>query len=76
MDEIYRIADRIAVLRDGRLVGTELASELTHERAVQLMVGRPLDKFYPHHDAKAGKILLSVQSRDGKILIDAPIIRP
>ena len=60
MDEIYRVADRIAVLRDGRLVGTELASELTHERAVQLMVGRPLDKFYPHHDAKAGEILLSV----------------
>ncbi len=61
MDEIYRVADRIAVLRDGRLVGTELASELTHERAVQLMVGRPLDKFYPHHDAKAGEILLSVE---------------
>jgi rhamnose transport system ATP-binding protein len=61
MDEIYRVADRIAVLRDGRLVGTELASELTHERAVQLMVGRPLDKFYPHHDAKAGEILLSVK---------------
>jgi rhamnose transport system ATP-binding protein len=61
MDEIYRVADRIAVLRDGRQVGTELASELTHERAVQLMVGRPLDKFYPHHDAKAGEILLSVK---------------
>jgi ABC-type sugar transport system ATPase subunit len=32
MDEIYRIADRIAVLRDGHLVGTELAFELTHAR--------------------------------------------
>ena len=42
MDEVFRVADRIAVLRDGRLVGTELASELSRERAVQMKVGRTL----------------------------------
>ncbi|HEY0793721.1 MAG TPA: ATP-binding cassette domain-containing protein [Chthoniobacterales bacterium] len=61
MDEIYRVADRIAVLRDGRLVGLEPAARLTHERAVQLMVGRPLDGFYPHHEAQPGDVRLSVR---------------
>jgi len=67
MDEIYRVADRIAVLRDGRLVGTELASELTRERAVRMMVGRSLDGLYPRHQASAGAVVLSVDglSRQG-----------
>jgi ribose transport system ATP-binding protein/rhamnose transport system ATP-binding protein len=60
MDEIYRIADRIAVLRDGRLVATERASELSRDRAIQLMVGRSLDGLYPHNRHEAGPVLLSV----------------
>ena len=40
MDEIRRIADRVSVLRDGRLVETGSAAELSVERAIQLMVGR------------------------------------
>lgn len=68
MDEIYRVADRIAVLRDGRLVGTEVASELTRERAVRMMVGRSLDGLYPRHEARAGAVVLSVDglSREGE----------
>lgn len=67
MDEIYRIADRIAVLRDGRLVGTERAAELTRERAVQMMVGRSLDGLYPRHETSPGSVVLTVDglSRDG-----------
>jgi len=60
MDEIYRIADRIAVLRDGRLVATERASELSRDRAIQLMVGRSLDGLYPHNTQQAGGLALSV----------------
>jgi rhamnose transport system ATP-binding protein len=62
MDEIYRIADRIAVLRDGRLVGTERAEELTRERAVQMMVGRSLDGLYPRHETSPGPVVLTVDS--------------
>lgn len=67
MDEIYRVADRIAVLRDGRHVGTEPAAELTRERAVQMMVGRALDGLYPGHDAVPGPVVLEVGrlTRDG-----------
>jgi ribose transport system ATP-binding protein len=43
MDEIRRIADRVSVLRDGRLVETGPAAELSVDRAIQLMVGRRHD---------------------------------
>ena len=67
MDEIYRVADRIAVLRDGRLVGTELTADLSRERAITMMVGRSLDGLYPRHTATPGKVVLEVKglTREG-----------
>jgi len=44
MEEIYKLADRITVLRDGRLVGTALASDLPPDELVRLMVGRDLER--------------------------------
>ena len=43
MEEIYRLADRITVLRDGKLVGTARAEELPPDELVRWMVGRDLD---------------------------------
>ena len=42
MEEIYRLADRITVLRDGKLVGTAPVQELPADELVRLMVGRGL----------------------------------
>jgi ABC-type sugar transport system ATPase subunit/ribose/xylose/arabinose/galactoside ABC-type transport system permease subunit len=61
MDEIYRVADRIAVLRDGRLIATEFAADLHRDRAVQLMVGRSLSAIYPAHHASPGAPVLHVE---------------
>ncbi len=61
MDEIFRVADRIAVLRDGKLVGVERKRELSRERAIEMMVGRPLAAVYPFRSAKAGDIVLTVE---------------
>jgi len=61
MEEIYRIADRVAVLRDGKLVAVTPVSEMPHDRAVQLMVGRPLSDIYPALHAKFGDMVLRVQ---------------
>lgn len=44
MEEIYRIADRIAVLRDGQLVGVRPASELGCDELVEWMAGRSVEK--------------------------------
>jgi ribose transport system ATP-binding protein len=47
MDEIFTIADRISVLRDGRLVETGDAKSYDVGSIIRLMVGRPLDAHFP-----------------------------
>ena len=46
MDEIFRISDRITVLRDGRLVGVRNTAETTADKVVAMMVGRELEDLY------------------------------
>jgi rhamnose transport system ATP-binding protein len=60
MDEIYRVSDRVAVLRDGRHVATEPVGTLSLERAIQLMVGRTLDNLYPRRNTPSGAGVLAV----------------
>ena len=47
LPEVFEIADRVTVLRDGRRVATRATSELDHDALVALIVGRALDAFYP-----------------------------
>jgi len=61
MEEIERIADRITVLRDGRLVGTAPASELPPARLVRWMVGREVDQHFPRHVPHIGRVRLRVE---------------
>jgi ABC-type sugar transport system ATPase subunit/ribose/xylose/arabinose/galactoside ABC-type transport system permease subunit len=61
MEEIYRVADRIAVLRDGRLMATERAAALDRDRAVQLMIGRPLSSVYPAWRSSPGGVVFEVE---------------
>ena len=61
MEEIYRVADRIAVLRDGRLIGVQPAAELDRDRAVQMMIGRSLGAIYPRRQTTPGKEILAVE---------------
>ncbi|MBV9672028.1 MAG: ATP-binding cassette domain-containing protein, partial [Verrucomicrobia bacterium] len=61
MEEIYRVADRVAVLRDGRLVTVRPVTDLPKDQAVQLMVGRALSNLYPPLGSELGKTLLKVE---------------
>ncbi len=61
MDEIFRIANRITVLRDGRLIATEATVTMTRDRAVQLMIGRTLTALYPPVNTTPGEVLLKVE---------------
>ena len=45
MSEVYELADRVSVIRDGGYVGSLIRSELSAERLVQRMVGRELSGF-------------------------------
>ncbi|HNX33899.1 MAG TPA: sugar ABC transporter ATP-binding protein [Kiritimatiellia bacterium] len=67
MDEVFRIADRITVLRDGARVGTAPAAELDATRLIALMVGRELTGSRMRGHVAVGECLLSVSglSREG-----------
>jgi ribose transport system ATP-binding protein len=70
MAEIYELADRVSVLRDGSYVGTLLGNEISAERLVQMMVGRDLSSFYKkEHDAhqSRGPVMFAVRNMsDGR----------
>jgi len=59
--EVIRIADRVTVLRDGCNAGELQKSEISHDRMVNLMVGRELSQFYQRRPHSIGEILLRVE---------------
>jgi rhamnose transport system ATP-binding protein len=60
MEEIYRVSDRVTVLRDGHHVATEPVRMMSRDRAVQLMVGRALGGMYPVRDSGPGEVVLEL----------------
>ncbi|MBV8566819.1 MAG: sugar ABC transporter ATP-binding protein [Methylobacteriaceae bacterium] len=60
MHEVMAIADRVAVLRDGRLVATRMTHEVGEAEIVQLMVGRPITELFDPSARSLGPVLLSV----------------
>jgi inositol transport system ATP-binding protein len=61
MEEIFRIADRITVFRDGRVVGSDTADRLNIDKVITMMVGRELSGDYPKEEAPLGEELLRVE---------------
>lgn len=66
MDEVFRIADDITVLRDGTVVETHPASELNMDKVVALMVGRELTNVYPKEEVPVGEKILDVVGLNSK----------
>jgi len=63
MDEIFRIADDITILRDGMVVDSKPVEELTIEKVINLMVGREFDSSnYPKEQLAIGDIKLDVKN--------------
>lgn len=60
IDEIFRIADRITVLKDGCACGVLKTSETGKDSVISLMLGRSLDKMYPGHNTIPGTEALRV----------------
>ena len=61
MEEVFEIADRVSVLRDGRHVITAPISELTPADAIRHMVGRRLETLFPKEKATVGEVALEVR---------------
>ena len=60
LDEVFEIADTIAVLRDGRHITTRAAGQLSREELIEAMVGRSLRSEYPQRSVNIGAVRLRV----------------
>lgn len=64
MEELPRIADRITVLRDGRVIETRLAADFPADDIVRAMVGRSVESHFPDVPAVAPKAPVALRVRD------------
>src|ERR1044071_3250977 len=60
LEEVFALADRVTVLRDGESVGTNRAADLTEELLIRLMVGREVSQIYPAAESRPGEPVLSL----------------
>jgi ABC-type sugar transport system ATPase subunit len=62
LPEVFRLCDRISVLRDGKYAGTLDRGEATQDPVVQLMIGRSVSEYFPQHlSSQIGQRLLQVR---------------
>jgi ABC-type sugar transport system ATPase subunit len=62
LDEVFRMSDRITVLRDGKTVGTDAAKDLTIEKVIARMVGREVGDIFPKTAHEFGETALEVRN--------------
>ena len=62
MEEVFKISDRLSVMRDGEYIGTKTASETDNEEIISMMVGRSVEDQYPPRDVKIGDVVLEVKN--------------
>ncbi|MDI1463518.1 sugar ABC transporter ATP-binding protein [Catellatospora sp. KI3] len=60
LDEVFAVADRVTVLRDGRHVRTVPLAETSTDELVRWMVGRDVEALFPRGDAVAGDVVLEL----------------
>jgi rhamnose transport system ATP-binding protein len=69
MKEVFSIADRVTVLRDGRFISSAPVGEVTSESAIRDMVGRHIDDFFARTEKEHGELLLSVHGLGRKTIL-------
>jgi len=61
LDEFFRIADSITILRDGKVVTTQPTQNLDQEKLVRYMVGREMKERFPKGNRHPGEVILEVE---------------
>jgi len=62
LNEVSKVADRITILRDGQTIETLQKADISEDRIITSMVGRPLDDRFPPRSPKIGEVLLEVKN--------------
>ncbi|HYE15116.1 MAG TPA: xylose ABC transporter ATP-binding protein [Pyrinomonadaceae bacterium] len=71
LDEVFRVSERITVLRDGRTVGTDRTSALDEPRVIARMVGREVGDIFPEAAHERGDVVFEVRN----MTIEDPNVR-
>jgi rhamnose transport system ATP-binding protein len=60
--EVFELADRVTVLRDGQYIGTKSVANTTERELISMMVGRTIENLFPKQEAKIGKVVLEIKN--------------
>src|SRR5437763_5827316 len=61
LEEIFSLADRVTVLRDGESVGCNRVDDLNETQLIKLMVGREISQIFPEREGNVGAMALSIR---------------
>lgn len=61
LEELFEVADRVTVLRDGNYVDTRQVKDVTRDELVRLMVGRTISNLFPKVEVQRGEVALKVE---------------
>ncbi len=71
LDEVYAITDTVAVMRDGKYIGSKPTKEITRAEMIRMMVGRDIKEVYKEKDYEIGDVVLSVKNlKRGRMVND------
>ncbi len=62
MEEVFELADRVSVLRDGQFIGCVKVADASREQLINMMVGRELEGGYPSNTAEKGEVVLELKN--------------
>ncbi|MGH2937946.1 MAG: sugar ABC transporter ATP-binding protein [Solirubrobacterales bacterium] len=65
LEEVFQLADRVTVLRDGKKVTTRPVAGLDHDSLAELIVGRPVDTLYPQRRQSPRETAITVTGLSG-----------
>jgi methyl-galactoside transport system ATP-binding protein len=62
IDEILTISNEVSIMRDGKMIGTWEASELTNDKIISSMVGREMTHLFPKRENVPGEIIMEIKN--------------
>ncbi len=73
LEETFEIGTRVSIMRDGRLIRTELIEDINMEQIIEGIAGRVINVLYPHVPQKIGDVLFEIKHLTGKKFRDINI---
>jgi len=70
LDEIFELADRITVFRDGAVIDTVNAKDVNQEKLIEMMVGRKMSDMFPPKERVPGEVVLNVENMSSDYVTD------